>query len=142
MEIAVVEWGSDRWRKEVVLRDEVLRKPLGLNFNLEQLDAEKDDIHIVACDEGCVIGCLVLSRTSVTSVKMRQVAVAQSIQRRGIGRALVKFSESVANSIGVGEIVLNSRDSAIDFYLSLGYEVFGEPFVEVTIPHRSMRKRL
>jgi predicted GNAT family N-acyltransferase len=39
-------------------------------------------------------------------------------------------------------MVLNARDTAIPFYLHLGYELVGEPFVEVGIPHRKMRKAL
>ena len=39
-------------------------------------------------------------------------------------------------------MVLNARTSAVPFYERLGYETRGEPFVEVTVPHLAMAKRL
>jgi len=39
-------------------------------------------------------------------------------------------------------MLLHARETAVSFYTELGYEVFGEPFVEVTVPHRKMRKTL
>jgi predicted GNAT family N-acyltransferase len=39
-------------------------------------------------------------------------------------------------------MVLHARDTAVPFYEALGYEAFDDPFVEVAIPHRKMRKAL
>jgi len=39
-------------------------------------------------------------------------------------------------------MVLHAREAAIPFYLRLGYELEGEPFTEVGIPHRRMVKLL
>ena len=39
-------------------------------------------------------------------------------------------------------IYLHARAHAVDFYLNSNYEVFGEPFEEVGIPHRHMQKFL
>ena len=40
---------------------------------------------------------------------------------------------------GGSEIALHARESAVPFYLALGYGLVGEPFEEVGIPHRKMR---
>ena len=37
---------------------------------------------------------------------------------------------------------LSARATAIGFYQRLGYVAEGEPFLEVTLPHRLMRRRL
>ena len=71
---------------------------------------------------------------------MRQVAVDESYQSKGIGRALVEYCEQVARDEQFTEIILHARETAVAFYLKLGYEVYGEPFIEVGIPHRNMRK--
>jgi len=68
---------------------------------------------------------------------MRQVAVSDKHQGLGIGRAMVEFSERFARENGYGKISMHARDTAVGFYLRLGYEVEGEPFEEVTIPHQS-----
>ena len=55
---------------------------------------------------------------------------------------MVRFSEELAIDKGFDKMVLSARDTAVSFYLRLGYELVGEPFEEVTIPHRKMLKLL
>lgn len=43
---------------------------------------------------------------------------------------------------GYKRVFMHARAYAVPFYLKLGYEVFGEEFVEVTIPHRFMQKNI
>jgi predicted GNAT family N-acyltransferase len=52
--------------------------------------------------------------------------------------------ESRALEEGASEVWLYARDTAIEFYLRLGYEPYGEPFVsELTgIVHIGVRKSL
>ena len=75
-------------------------------------------------------------------MKMRQVAVAANKQGFGVGRLLVEASEAKSKTMGALEIQLHARDTAVPFYLKLGYEIFDEPFVEVGIPHRKMKKSI
>lgn len=140
IEIKLVEHGSALYEKEIHLRRKVLREPLGLVFTHEQLSAEVTDLHLVAVKEDNVIGCLVLTPISCDTVQMRQVAVEPSMQGSGIGRQLVEASEKLAQERGYSEMMLHARDTAVNFYLKLGYGIRGEPFVEVTIPHREMFK--
>jgi predicted GNAT family N-acyltransferase len=39
-------------------------------------------------------------------------------------------------------MVLHARETAVPFYLKLGYEVVGGQFEEVGIPHFKMEKKL
>lgn len=91
-------------------------------------------------DDGVPVACAVLTDVG-GKAKMRQVAVEPKRQRSGLGRQIVEAFEREAVRRGYREIVLNAREAAIPFYLSLGYEVTGE-LVEVGIPHRSMRKQV
>jgi predicted GNAT family N-acyltransferase len=43
---------------------------------------------------------------------------------------------------GYKRVYLHARQYAVDFYEKLGYSTFGEPFDEVSIPHRHMQKFL
>lgn len=138
----VVEHGSKRYDQCIALRLEVLRKPLGLEFSDEQLVAEQADIHLALVDSEQVIATLVLTPLHKATVKMRQVAVVDSMQGRGLGRKLVAFSEQVALARGLTEMTLNARMTAVPFYLALGYESVGDEFIEVSIPHLRMRKTL
>ncbi len=143
MIIKIIEHNSKEYKEEVNLRHKILREPLGLNFSDDELAAEKSQFHLCAFDEANkLLGCLLLNPTSGTKIKMRQVAIEQNLQGKGIGKALVLQSEKLAVSLGYAEIILHARESAIKFYLKLGYKVIGESFMEVTIPHYRMSKIL
>ncbi|MBK8920805.1 MAG: GNAT family N-acetyltransferase [Saprospirales bacterium] len=87
-------------------------------------------------------GYLNLTPLNAETVKMRQVAVAQQCQGTGIGKALVQASEGMARRLGFKKITLHARETAVPFYLKLGYSIAGERFEEVTIPHFRMEKPL
>lgn len=137
-----IHHGSVEYALCIALRDRILRHPLGLYFTTEQLEAETDEFHLTAWDDNQLLACLVLKPVDVFTVKMRQVAVHENLQGQGIGKKLVAFAETFAREHLFKSMVLHARESAIPFYLAQGYELFGEPFTEVSIPHRSMRKKL
>ncbi len=141
-EIRIISHGTPDYDAEVALRYKVLREPLGLNYTPEQLTDEKDEIHINAFSESGIVGCLLLKRVSDSEIKMRQVAVAEDHQGEGIGGELVRFCEEYARSCNYKVITLHARESAVKFYLSLGYEITGDRFTEVTLPHFPMRKNI
>jgi predicted GNAT family N-acyltransferase len=55
---------------------------------------------------------------------------------------MVEESERITRELGFDRISLNARANVVPFYEKLGYQVFGQPFEEVTIRHRSMWKVL
>jgi len=89
-----------------------------------------------------LLGCLILTFKDEGVVKIRQMAVETQIQGRGLGKLMMQYSEKVALQRGYREMQLSVRENAILFYLSQGYEIYGEPLIEVTIPHRLMKKTL
>lgn len=143
MQIRQIEFGTPEYDEAVRLRYDILRRPLGLEYTPEQLAAEYSEIHLAAFDAtGRLIAYLNLTPVTPDTVKMRQVAVESVLQGKGIGKLLVAASEQLAKHLGYKEISLHARDTAVPFYLKLGYERVGEPFEEVTIPHFKMRKNL
>jgi predicted GNAT family N-acyltransferase len=141
-EIRIAPHDSPEYWQAVDLRMRVLRIPLGLDLTEEQLVAEDTDAHLVAIEADRVVGCLVLTPKSGDIVKMRQVAVEPELQGSGLGTKMVAASEDWALQNGYQRIELSARDTAVPFYLKLSYETVGDPFVEVSIPHRKMEKEL
>ena len=138
-----IEFGTPEYDETVRLRDDVLRKPLGLSFTAEQLAAEYNSLHLIATDAaGRLIACLILAPGSAAEIKMRQVAVHPDLQGRGVGTALVQAAEALASEAGFREMVLHARETAVAFYRKLGYLTEGDRFEEVRIPHFKMRKML
>ena len=140
--ICEVIHGSPTYLATVDLRDSVLRKPLGLQFSVEELDAEKDSHHIACYLGGRLVGCLVLLPSAGGDVQMRQLAVVAEFQGKGIGTALVEYSEGLAQGLGYRRMILHARETAVPFYEKRGYSTVGGRFEEVTIPHWAMEKLL
>jgi N-acetylglutamate synthase-like GNAT family acetyltransferase len=126
----------------VTLRNEILRKPLGLSFDKEELDKEKEDILMGAFEDEKLLGCCLLTRVDPTTVRLRQMAVPNNMQGKGVGRALMIFAENIARDLGYRKLCMHARKTAIGFYQKLGYSITGDEFVEVTIPHYIMEKAL
>lgn len=124
------------------LRDEVLRKPLGLDLDLSKLGHDDTDFLIGCFEEETIIGCVILSPLSTEDLKLRQMAVHEDYQGFGIGREIAIWAEDYAIFKGYKKIQMNARKYAIPFYEKLGYMVSGEEFMEVTIPHFLMSKLL
>lgn len=126
----------------ISLRDKILRKPLGLEFSVEDLAEEYNDYHLGLLCDGDLIACLVMSPKEPNVIKMRQVAVDESFQSKGLGSILVRACEEFCREKGFEKIVLNARDTAIKFYERLEYQKEGEPFIEVGIKHMKMYKNI
>ena len=126
----------------VQLRNDILRKPLGLSFTPEELELEKEEILIGAFEDDKMLGCCMLIKSDPSSVRLRQMAVTNNLQGKGIGKALMQFAENIARDRGFRKIIMHARKSATGFYEKLGYQVAGDEFVEVTIPHYVMEKDL
>ena len=138
----LIEHGSREYEETVALRDEVLRKPLGLSYDPAELAGEKDSFHFALREGTELVACLVLKPLDERYIKMCQLAVRESYQGKGVGRELVNYAESFAKGRGNEEIVLHARETARVFYEKLGYEAEGDSFTEVGLPHLAMRKKL
>jgi ribosomal protein S18 acetylase RimI-like enzyme len=142
MALKIIDYGSKEYQLMVNLRYEILRKPLGLQFSKDELDQEKDEILIGAFEDEKILGCCMLVKTDVKSCRLRQMAVINKLQGKGIGKALMVFAENLARDRGFKNLTMHARKSAVGFYERLGYRVIGEEFQEVTISHYVMEKEL
>ena len=136
--VRLITYGSEDYRRELALRDEILRVPLGMSIYRENLAGETEDFHIGAFRGSVLVGTAVLSPHGGEEMQIRQVAVIEELRGHGIGTRLVRFAQEVAKGHGCRRIVIHARKPAVPFYEKLGYRVEGEEFVEVTVPHRQM----
>ena len=140
MLVREIEYDSEDYCIELELRDEVLRKPLGLSLYAENLEAEKDDIHIAAFVNNKMIGALILTTLNATDIKMRQVAVLEEFRAMKVGSEMVQYAENYSKKSGYKNMLLNARKTAAEFYEKHGYEKISEEFLEINLPHYKMRK--
>jgi len=142
MIIKEIYFGTAEYNKSVRLRDKILRKPLGLIFTEDDLAQDKNHFHIAVYDANKLVAVLILQPLNNKDLKMRQVAVDDNYQRKGVGSLLVEFSEKFAIEKGFSALELNARDISIPFYEKLNYNIVGEEFYEVGIAHKKMIKNL
>jgi predicted GNAT family N-acyltransferase len=142
MALKIIDHGTAEYTQMIKLRDDILRKPLGLTFTKEELEEEKNNLHIVAYEDERMLGCCMLVEEGPDTVRLRQMAVINDLQGKGIGRALMQFAENLARDRGYKKIIMHARKNATGFYEKMGYRKTGKEFQEITIPHFVMEKEL
>lgn len=142
MALKQIDHGSKEYQQMVNLRMDILRKPLGLGFTKEELDKENEDILIGAFEEDKMLACCILTKDGDKCVRLRQMAVQNNLQGKGIGASMMIFAETLARDKGFKRLTMHARKTALGFYEKLGYKVSGDEFTEVTIPHYLMEKQL
>jgi GNAT superfamily N-acetyltransferase len=143
MALKFIDHGTKEYQQMIDLRMQILRTPLGLTFSKADLENEKDDILLGCFDEEHLEACCILTGIEpADTVKLRQMAVLDGLQGKGIGRALMNFAEKVARDAGYNKLTMHARKTAVGFYEKLGYNICGDEFEEVTVPHYPMEKKL
>lgn len=138
-----IDFKSTYYESECALRDEVLRRPLGLSLYDEDLSVESEQLHFGLFDAADVLrACVIAVPVSVLEVKIRQMAVQNGCQGQGLGRRILHDLEEVLAKQGIVRFSLHARKSAIGFYEKLAYAVADDEFVEVGVPHVKMCKVL
>jgi GNAT superfamily N-acetyltransferase len=142
MALKIIDHGTKEYQQMVKLREDILRKPLGLGFTNDELEKEKENMLIAAFEDDIMLGCCMLVEEDNKTVRLRQMAVLNDLQGKGIGRALMNFAENLARDRGYKTLSMHARKNAVGFYEKMGYKVASEEFTEVTIPHYVMEKKL
>ncbi len=140
--VAVIRSSAPEYKEVWQLREDVLRKPLGMSLVNEDLSMDAEDDIYIAISDGKVIGCLMLHSISDTVMKFRQMAVSADWQGKGVGRKLMTKAEEDIKAKGYTTIMLHARQIVADFYLALDYDITSSAFTEVGIPHVIMKKIL
>ena len=142
MALKQIDHGSKEYQQMIKLRNDILRQPLGLSFDSDELAREKEDILIGAFDDDEMLACCLLTKMDDKCLRLRQMAVQNNLQGKGIGASMLNFAETVARDKGYKKLVMHARKTVMGFYEKLGYKAVGDEFTEVTIPHFVMEKSL
>lgn len=142
MGLKLIDHGSSEYKQMVALRHAVLRLPLGLTFTDEELEKEIHDILIGSFDEDEMLGCCILSKIDMHTLRLRQMAVNNNLQGKGVGASIIAFTENIASDKGYRKIMMHARNTAVGFYERFGYRVIGSEFYEVNLPHFVMEKNI
>ena len=134
---------STEWERYYNLRFTVLREPWGQLKGSEVLKDEDQSDHVMVVDTETneIVGVARMQNNTPTQGQVRCVAVSPHLQGKGVGKLLMNYLEEVAQQKGFTEIILDARENAVKFYLSIGYKVFEESYLLFgEIQHWKMRK--
>ena len=134
---------AQEWEQYYQLRYTVLREPWGQLKGSEVLqDEDRADHAMVINDETHeIVGVARMQINTPSQGQVRCVAVAPHVQGQGVGKLLMKYLEVLAQQKGIKEIILDARENAVKFYLSIGYEIFEDSYLLFgEIQHWKMRK--
>jgi len=132
---------DDEVTAALALRSRVFCEEQGVSFEADQDGRDQEATHIVAVDDGAVIGtCRLLFRGQVA--RLGRLAVERGRRGDGVAAAILREADRVAEDAGAESIALHAQTYALALYESAGYEEYGPTFVEEGIEHEAMEKRL
>lgn len=80
----------------------------------------------VAKVDAKVVGVLVLNQIDSTSIEIKNIAVDESEQGKGFGKALLRYAELVSRELGFEKLVIGTGNSSLnqlEFYQKEGFEM-------------------
>ncbi len=123
------------------LREQVFCGEQGVSIEADRDGRDPEATHIVAVEDGRVIGtCRLLFRGSVA--RLGRLAVQPERRGNGVAGAILREADRAARRVGAKSIALHAQTYARALYLDEGYAERGARFVEEGIEHVSMEKPL
>jgi predicted GNAT family N-acyltransferase len=125
----------------LALRSHVFCEEQGVSFEADQDGRDPEATHIVAVDDGTVIGtCRLLFRGAVA--RLGRLAVKRERRGDGVAAAILQEADRVAVGAGAESIALHAQTYALALYEAAGYREHGPTFTDEGIEHVAMEKRL
>jgi predicted GNAT family N-acyltransferase len=123
------------------IREEVFIVEQRVPIDLERDEQDSEALHFIALADGQSVGTArVVLKDNGTSAKIGRVAVYRSNRGFGIGKLLIAAIEAAPDLRRVHTFLMDAQTDALQFYTRLGYEAYGEEFMDAGIPHRHMKK--
>ncbi|NMA18762.1 MAG: GNAT family N-acetyltransferase [Clostridiaceae bacterium] len=129
LDFRIIDVESDDYGQTLLLRHEILRRPIGKSIAEDDLSRENEDCILGVFHGEQLVAMATLKDSSPEESIVRYVAVDESWQRQGIGTAVIRRLEEEARRSNKKSIRLMARVSVVPFYENLGYEKKGDPFV-------------
>jgi len=133
---------SPYYQQMLALRQQELRKPLGLDIYQQDLSQEDKYWHFGLLSDQQLVACVMIKPQGLSDVILKQMAVSTKQQGNGLGLTLLKLVERALVKHGVTHIKLAARQQAIGFYKKMDYKTQGDLFIDVGIMHQWMHKEI
>lgn len=112
-------------------------------IEMDEYDQHADTKHLLLInDKGDAVGTARFRPYGDGILKIERVAVLAEQRGSGAGRMIMEAIEKEAQKAGYKCMKLGAQLHARPFYESLGYQPYGEVYVEAGIEHIDMLKRI
>lgn len=112
------------WQRALVysIRTDVGVKELGIapDTEFDSYDTS-ETVYLLALDGHSPAGTCRIRFTDENTAKIERVSVVREYRGNGTGRMLVQYAEKYSGSCGHRNILITSREEAVEFYKKLGY---------------------
>ena len=112
------------------LRWKILRKPHDHEIGSEKDSKELDSYHVMASTmNGELIGVGRIHKDNNKKAQIRYMAVEEDYRKKHVGMLILDKLENYAIDESIESIYLNSRESALKFYIKNGYKIIKKSHV-------------
>ena len=132
---------EDEVTAALALRSRVFIDEQGVSFEADQDGRDPEATHIVAVDDGAVIGtCRLLFRGPIA--RLGRLAVERDRRGDGVAAEILREADRVAVDAGAETIALHAQTYALPLYEAAGAEEYGPTYVEEGREPVAREKRL
>ncbi len=133
--------GAHEFEKAFEVRRTVFIEEQKVPESIERDEHDASGDHVVAVDEGRIIGT---GRLAIihSFPRIGRMAVLQEYRGQGVGRAILLKLLEVAQAKKFPEVHLAAQLPVEEFYRKMGFGPYGEIFEEASILHRMMKRKL
>lgn len=135
-----IEFLSQEYHEMLQLRENVMRKPLGLLLSAEDVKDDNVRTHIGGYCNGVLICACSFKIIHRKIAHLYSVCVKQEFQNRGVGQQLMHFTEKYVKLLGAARLYVEGRESAKKFYQKCVFSPCGSEYIDMNILHQDMRK--
>ena len=108
---------------------------------MERDEHDRQALHFIVLADGKSVGTArAVLGDDGASGKIGRVAVIRPNRGFGVGKLLIAAIEGSPDLRHVCNFLLDARTHALQFYVGLGYEAYGEEFMDAGIPHRHIER--
>ena len=135
IDIAIVSW-SEKKAEITSVRRAVFVEEQNVPESIDFDGSDVDFIHVLATDKnGLPVGTARINRKG----RIGRMAVLKKYRRQGIGRKMIQVLMDYGRKNAITDFHVSSQVTAVGFYEKMGFELFGEEFLEAGIKHINMK---
>ena len=137
----IIAHNQKHFYDQVIIRSEVFLIEQNVPIKEEIDFYDRSAIQFIAYDEDTPIGAARF-RVIERKGKVERVCVKKAYRKKGVGKLIMNTIEEYAKTQNITHLVLSAQLTALPFYQKLGYQEYGDVFLDANIEHKMMDKRL